>query len=102
MRVAGIVLAGLCIVGCHRAPAPEVETPALEAQGGEEQLDALIIDERPTMVATEFGECPFEIRDGLTADEVSRIQNILNGFVNLLLYFQILAVQIDHLDRLIH
>jgi hypothetical protein len=63
MRVAGILLAGLTIVGCHRAPAPQLEAPELAAEAGEEQLDALIIDQRPTMVATEFGECPFEPAD---------------------------------------
>ena len=60
MRVAGIVLAGLTIVGCHRAAASHAETPALDTPDTEEQLDALVINEHPTMVATEFGECPFE------------------------------------------
>jgi hypothetical protein len=74
MRVAGIVLAALAVVGCHRAPAPQAEAPALDTPG-EEQLEALIIDERPTTVATEFGECPFEPSEvpPLTAFDDSRI-----------------------------
>ena len=59
MRYTWIVLGVLGVLGqgCARAPAPQAEVPTMQASADEEQLDALVIDQRP-MVA-EVGECPF-------------------------------------------